>query len=42
MIVGAKLEAVVGPAHEVALAAPVTIIVATVTGAVTVTLAWNW
>ena len=39
MVVGAKLEAVVGPAHQISLAAPVSVIVTAVTGSVTVTLA---
>ena len=39
MVVGAKLEAVVGAAYQVSLAASVTIIVAAIPGPVTVTLA---
>jgi len=39
MVVGAKLEAVVGPANQISLAAPVSVIVTAVTGSVTVTLA---
>ena len=39
VVVGAKLEAVVGAADEVTLAAPVAVIVAAITRPVTVTLA---
>ena len=38
MVVGAKLEAVVGPAHQISLAAPVSVIQSPVPRAVTVPL----
>ena len=39
MVVGAKLETVVGPAHQVSLAAPVSVIITAVPRPVTVALA---